>query len=211
MLEKGDKMKNLLIFLLGAACGAAGSYIVCKQHFDGELEAELDELREYREERSKRPKKGSKRVTEASEEPDDENIEDEEAESHEEAALKYSNVLKETGYSSKKPDPSEIVKKKHKYKKDPKIFLMSPSAYAASDKETKSVFLFNDGIVTDEDYEVIDNGYALLGGNDVIKEAEDTGEETVYIRNLNEDIDYEVTFDERTYSEFSPDEGPEDE
>jgi len=59
--------------------------------------------------------------------------------------------------------------------------------------------------------EIIDNGYALLGGNDVIKEAEETEEGTVYIRNLNLDIDYEVIMADENYDGFNPDQGPEDE
>lgn len=203
-------MKNLLIFLLGAACGAAGSYFVLKGRFDADLEAELDELREYREERTKRPKKASTCVTEASEESTEADLEEIGDEDPNETANKYANILKESGYS-KKASAEKVERKKTKTKKDPKIFLMSPSAFAASNKEIQSVFLFADGVVTDEEYEVIDNGYALLGGNDVIKEAEETGEETVYIRNLNNDVDYEVVFDERDFSEFSPDAGPEDE
>ena len=72
---------------------------------------------------------------------------------------------------------------------------------------------YKDGVVVNEEDpdEIIDNGYALLGGNDVIKEAEATEEGTVYIRNLNLDIDYEVIMADENYDGFSPDQGPEDE
>ena len=197
-------MKEALFFLAGLGLGVGGTYIVLKGSYDRQLEDEVAELMNYTRKPKKGRKKASKRVTEASEEAEEGSKKPEDREG-------YSKIVK-ANYS--KEDPGDIIKEKRKNKsKANTIFLLSPGAFAHSEKEQKTVILYKDGVVVNEEDpdEIIDNGYALLGGNDVIKEAEETEEGTVYIRNLNLDIDYEVIMADENYDGFSPDQGPEDE
>ena len=206
-------MKELLIFLAGLGIGAGGTYVCLKNRFDEQLEEEVAELMDYRREKPKKAKKASKRARKASEEAVEseeeefEPVEDPEVEEEDREA--YSKIVK-ANYTKKSPE--EMVKEKKKKRNDPKIFLLSPKAAASSEKEQKTVFLYGDGVVVDEESdEVIDNGYALLGGADVIREAENTGDTTVYIRNLNNDVDYEVVMCQEDYGNVETEEpGPED-
>lgn len=199
-------MKELLIFLAGLGIGSGVTYVALKGQYDEQLEEEVAELMNFKRDTKKRRKKASKRVTEASDEPveaekeEEEEIDDEDRET-------YAKIVK-GNYS--KSSPQAIVKNRHK--PDPKIFLLSPKAAASSEKEQKTVFLYGDGVVVDNDKdEIIDNGYALLGGADVIREAENLGEETVFIRNLNNGIDYEVIMCQEDYGTIETDDpAPED-
>lgn len=203
-------MKELLIFLAGLGVGGGVTYIALKGRYDAQLEEEVAELMDYKRDKKKKAKKASKRVTEASESSEEPEIE--ENDSDEQDREEYAKIVK-ANYD--KRDPGELVKsKKNKNKggKDPKIFLLSPRAFAQAEVDQETVILYKDGIValeSDPD-QVVDNGYALLGGEEVLKEAEATGEQTVYIRNMNVDTDYEVIFADENYSSFSPDDGPED-
>lgn len=210
-------MKNLLIFLLGAAAGAVGTYYALNRRYEDRLEDEIADLEEFYEERKEAKKEASESITETSEKKEENVPKDVDGEFvpakretvSDEDTDKYSKIV-QSKYD--KPDPGELVKKAKKTKrKDPKIFMISAGAFAASDHELKTVYLYGDGIVVDEEENVVDNGYALLGGNDVIKMAEETGETTVYIRNLNEGVDYEVIMHDEDYGYFSSDSGPEDE
>ena len=206
-------MKELLIFLAGLGIGAGGTYVCLKNRFDEQLEEEVAELMDYRREKPKKAKKASKRAKKASEEPaeseEEEFVPVEDPEVEEEDREAYSKIVK-ANYAKKSPE--EMVKEKKKKRNDPKIFLLSPKAFASSNNEQKTVFLYGDGVVVDEESdEVIDNGYALLGGADVIREAENTGDTTVYIRNLNNDVDYEVVMCQEDYGNVETEEpGPED-
>lgn len=204
-------MKELLIFLAGLGIGSGVTYIALKDRFDEQLEEEVSELMDYRRENPRKPKKGSKRVKKASEEPVEEEIEESEDDDLEEDKEAYSKIVK-ANYS--KPDPGEIAKNKKKRHRDDnaeKIFLLSPKAFAASENDTPTVYLYGDGVVVDEDDNVVDNGYALLGGADVIREAENTGDTTVYIRNLNNSTDYEVVMCSENYGTIeTEDPAPED-
>lgn len=218
-------MKNLLIFLAGAAAGAAGTYFAIKQRYDDRLEAEVEAVRDMYDERVERKSRAYTRedayadigrkvveeqIANMPKDVEDEFVPAEPEVVDEDTANKYSKIVKSSAYE--KPDPGELVEKtkKSRKKKDPKIFMITAGAFAASDNELKTVYLYNDGIVVDEEEEMVDNGYALLGGNDVLKLAEETGETTVYIRNLNEGVDYEVIMHDEDYGYFS-EKGPEDE
>ena len=208
-------MREALFFLAGLGLGVGGTYVALKSSYDAQLEEEVAELMNYKRKPKKKAKKASKRATEASEEQEEPKDEDGEFKSAkrevaEEDREGYSKIVK-ANYD--KEDPGEIVKEKKAKKKDNKIFLLSPAAFAYSEKEQKTVILYKDGIVVNEEDpdEIIDNGYAYLGGDKVIKEAEATEEQTVYIRNLNLDIDYEVIMADENYGAFSPDDAPEDE
>lgn len=206
-------MKELLIFLAGLGIGSGVTYVALKGRFDEQLEDEVSELMDYRRENPRKPKKGSKRVRKASEEPVEEEIEDSEEDDDlflEEDKEVYSKIVK-ANYS--KPDPGEIARNKKRHRDDnaEKIFLLSPKAFAASEFDQPTVYLYGDGVVVDEDDNVVDNGYALLGGADVIREAENTGETTVYIRNLNNSTDYEVVMCSENYGTIeTEDPAPED-
>lgn len=218
---------KFLMFLLGAAVGAAGAYYAAKTHYEAEIDEVIDEVREYRNEARKRQKRASTCVTEASEEKeirhgDAKGLEDELYNVTEEDVDKYSKICKSNNYN--KPDPAEVVEEKKPKKGKPKkikgdvnIFEISPAQFQdGTVADSQTVILYDDGVVIDEENEeVIDNGYALLGGSEVIDQAERELEwnesKTFFVRNLNNGIDYEVIVSDDKYSEFSPDIGPEDE
>ena len=221
-------MKNVLIFLLGAAAGALVTKYIDKKRYEAEIDEVIDEVRKYRAERPKRQKRASTCVTEASEEQEirrgdakDGGLDEGTVSVTPEDVDKYSKIVKSNNY---KPDPSEIVEEKKtkkgkpkRIKGDVKIFEIAPAQFQdGTCAESETVFLYADGVVVDQESdEVIDNGYALLGGSEVIdqaeKEAEWNGSPSFFVRNLNNGTDYEVILSDETYSEFSPDSGPEDE
>lgn len=223
-------MKEAIAFILGAAAGALVTRYVLKTRYEAEIDEVLDEVREYRANKPKRPKKASKRVTEASEDQEirrgdvKNGLGIDEPEISEEDVDKYSKICKSNHY---KPDPAEVVeeKKKEKSKKgnpkrikgDVNIFEISPAQFQDETVgESQTVILYNDGVVIDEETEeVVENGYALLGGSEVIDQAEkECSEEdkpSFFVRNLNNGTDYEVILNNDNYGEFSPDYGPEDE
>ena len=100
-------------------------------------------------------------------------------------------------------------------------YVISPDDFADNDERTAiSLFLFADGVITDDDQEPIDDPETLIG-HEYVGRFGEFERDTVFVRNDQNRCDYEILRDNRTYDSLTrvelrgrnkrPDEADEDE
>ena len=84
-----------------------------------------------------------------------------------------------------------------------KPYVISPSEFADSEFDVRTLNYYSDGVLADDDYNVIKDvkGYV---GDEAIETFGRYDTDVVYVRNEKFRIDYEILFDERRYSDVAP-------
>lgn len=183
-------MKNSVItgfsFLLGMGIGAYVTYMYVKDMY---AEIAQEEINSVKEAYIKKTKNLQRDVI----------TEDEKKEKVDEAKNKpdiseYAAKLKENGYTNY----SEISQEDN----DVEVpYVIAPEDYGENDEyETISLTYYSDGVLTDEDDEVITNPGELVG-RDFASHFGDYEDDSVFIRNDNRKIDFEILMDYRTYQD----------
>ena len=185
-------MKNSVItgfsFLLGMGIGAYITYIYVKDMY---AEIAQEEINSVKEAYIKKAKNLQKDVI----------TEDEKKEKVDKVKNKnksdiseYAAKLKESGYTNY----SEISQEDN----DVEVpYVIAPEDYGENDEyETISLTYYSDGVLTDEDDEVITNPGELVG-EDFASHFGDYEDDSVFIRNDDRKIDFEILMDYRTYQD----------
>lgn len=185
-------MKNSVItgfsFLLGMGIGAYITYIYVKDMY---AEIAQEEINSVKEAYIKKTKNLQKDVI----------TEDEKKEKVDKVKNKnksdiseYAAKLKESGYTNY----SEISQEDN----DVEVpYVIAPEDYGENDEyETISLTYYSDGVLTDEDDEVITNPGELVG-EDFVSHFGDYEDDSVFIRNDDRKIDFEILMDYRTYQD----------
>lgn len=183
-------MKNSVVtgfsFLLGMGVGAYVTYVYIKDMYAAIVQEEIDSVKEAYAEKAKSIQK--------------ENItEDEKKEKADKAKNKpdiseYTAKLKESGYTNY----SEMSQEDNDVEAP---YAIVPEDYGENDEyETISLTYYSDGVLTDEDDEVITNPSELVG-RDFASHFGDYEDDSVFIRNDNRKIDFEILMDYRTYQD----------
>lgn len=86
-----------------------------------------------------------------------------------------------------------------------KPYIISQEEYANSEYDTRSLYLFDDGILADEDHNIIEDIAGMVGNEAVnsLLSARD-GTSAVYVRNERYKLDYEILRDNRFYGDVAP-------
>lgn len=175
--------KGLCIFGAGALVGAVVAAKAVREKYQQEAEEEIAEMREYYREKQQETK------TEEVKEEKDESTEE------------YKEIVKDEGYTNYtqyndvKPEekiddvedewtPSII---------DPEEFGEDPSY------DTATLTYFKDGVLADEVDEVMD---PKMVGEENLKIFDEFGARSIYVRNDEHMIDFEIIRDEYPYSEY---------
>lgn len=183
-------MKNSVItgfsFLLGMGIGAYVTYMYVKDMYAEIAQEEINSVKEAYIKKAKNLKK-------------DVITEDEKKEKVDKAKNKpdiseYAAKLKENGYTNY----SEISQEDN----DVEVpYVIAPEDYGENDEyETISLTYYSDGVLTDEDDEVITNPGKLVG-EDFVSHFGDYEDDSVFIRNDDRKIDFEILMDYRTYQD----------
>lgn len=183
-------MKNSIVtgfsFLLGMGVGAYVTYVYIKDMYAEIAQEEINSVKEAYAEKAKNLQrdvitedKKKEKVDEAKNKPD---------------ISEYAAKLKENGYTNY----SEISQEDN----DVEVpYVIAPEDYGENDEyETISLTYYSDGVLTDEDDEVITNPGKLVG-EDFVSHFGDYEDDSVFIRNDDRKIDFEILMDYRTYQD----------
>ena len=180
-----NTLNNVIIFTAGAIIGSAVTWKLLETKHEQRLEEELES---YKEARSKR-----ERVSEISEERDiipEEDLGISRAE--------YEELVQSSGYATQ----SEIEEQDVDNVEKP--YVISPDEFAEfEDYETVSLTYYEDGILTDDNNEMVDD-IAGTVGKDFVRHFGDYEDDAVHIRNDGKKCDYEILRDSRNYSDVRP-------
>lgn len=86
-----------------------------------------------------------------------------------------------------------------------KPYIITTEDYANSEYDTRSLYLYSDGTLTDEDNNVITDIIGVVG-NEAVNTLLNSGEsgDSIYVRNEKYKLDYEILKDNRCFKEVSP-------
>jgi len=183
-------MKNSVItgfsFLLGMGIGAYVTYMYVKDMYAEIAQEEINSVKEAYAEKAKNLQTDV--ITE------DEKKEKADKAKNKSDISEYTVKLKESGYTNY----SEMSQEDN----DVEVpYVIAPEDYGENDEyETISLTYYSDGVLTDEDDEVIINPGELVG-RDFASHFGDYEDDSVFIRNDNRKIDFEILMDYRTYQD----------
>lgn len=179
--------KGLCIFGAGALVGAVVAAKAVRERYHQEAEEEIAEMREYYREKEQKRKEAEEYEAIA---------EETETESEYKEIVKDEGYTNYTQYNDVKPEekidddvedewiPSII---------DPEEFGEDPSY------DTATLTYFKDGVLADEVDEVMD---PKMVGEENLKIFDEFGARSIYVRNDEHMIDFEIIRDEYPYSEY---------
>lgn len=177
--------RDLFIFAAGAAIGSAVTWKLIKTKYEKIANDEIREMRDFY-------------YNLASENDDIDEYECEEAEDYtpdESEKEEYENVVESTGYRN-------YSNKKEKEVEDlGRPYVISPEVFDTEDYEVVSLLYFDDGVLTDEQYNVIDDVEGLVG-EDSLNHFGEYEDDSVFVRDDEKKIDYEILADGRKFSEI---------
>ena len=184
-----EGLKNTIIFAVGAALGSAVTYKLVKDKYERIAQEEIAEMREYY-------RKKHEPMEEEFVEPEESIVKITEADKRDYASIvsRYAN------------DISEITEKggveaMEDEDDDDKPFVIPPEDFGEiEDYDTQSLTYYSDGVLEDDQGNIIENPSDLVGDNigDHFGEFE---EDAVHVRNDKYHTYYEVLMDIRTYAD----------
>ena len=178
--------KGLCIFGAGALVGAVVAAKAVREKYQQEAEEEIAEMREYYREKEQKRKEAEEYEA---------IVEETETETEYKEIVKDEGYTNYTQYNDVKPEekiddvedewtPSII---------DPEEFGEDPSY------DTATLTYFKDGVLADEVDEVMD---PKMVGEENLKIFDEFGARSIYVRNDEHMIDFEIIRDEYPYSEY---------
>lgn len=205
-------IKNIAIFTVGLAIGSAVSYIYNSKKFNAQLDDEIEKTKSYYENKYS--------ITEESVEKDstvEEPINVEKTEEYLKMINRYdspavkndekeTNKIKATFYDPLTDEIEEVEVEGNMTNDELKPYVISPDEFGETDYKIISLNYYADNVLTDEFDNIIDDVEGTVGeaSLDTFGEYED---DTVFVRNDQLEIDYEICADLRAYSEIYRNEG----
>ena len=173
-------LKDLFIFAAGAAIGSAVTWRFVKTKYEHIANDEIREMRDFYCNREEDKISIGEDVEEEFDDLDKETYED---------------IVDSSGYrnySNKKEKEVEDVTKP---------YVITPDEFDTEDYEVVSLLYFDDGVLTDEQYNVIDDVEGLIG-DDPSSHFGEYEDDSVFIRDDEKKVDYEILADSRKFSEI---------
>ena len=176
------QLKDLIIFAAGAAVGSAVTWKLVKTKYEQIANEEIREVKDFY----------YGLAAENSDSDDYEEAEDYEPDESEKT--EYNDILDSTGYRN-------YSNKKEKEVEDlDRPYVISPDEFDTEDYEVVSLLYFDDGVLTDEQYNVIDDVEGLVG-EDSLNHFGEYEDDSVFVRDDKKKIDYEILADGRKFSD----------
>lgn len=196
------KFINVLMFTLGAAVGSAVTWKVLKTKYDQLVQEEIDSVKEafadiY---------SSSSEEETSEDEPSDkaegqinwdelEDLDEEDDDDTDEDLNDYQSVVKNY-YTNKKGGPEEMTINKPK-----KPYVIAPYDFGElDDYSTFELTYYADGVLEDEDYNIVNDVDDLLGPKALTTFGE-YEDDAVFVRNEELQADFQILKDYRTYAE----------
>ena len=166
-----NNVKNFIIFAVGAAIGSAVTWNIAKARH----KADLEEVRTYYREKYNKPEDG---------ESDTERVM-KNLEETKKVISEYRAYAKQ--YESNEEDEEEM-----------EPYVITPDEFSDSEYETVSLTYYADGILTDDNDVIIEDIESCVGSESLDHFGE-YEEDSVFVRNDEKEIDYEILRDLRKY------------
>ena len=182
-----SKVLNVFMFTAGAAIGAAVTWKLVKTKYEQLAREEIEAVRDYYKNREEKTK---------SEDTEDESDEDRSDDS-DQTMKTYVETIKENGYANiEEKGEVDTVTINAPYVITPEEFGEYGDEY-----ETLSLTYYADGVLTDEWDQVIDDVDDVIG-LDSLTHFGEYEDDSVFVRDDDIKIDYEILLDERNFADI---------
>lgn len=188
-----DLLSKVLIFMAGCGIGSIVTWKLIDKKYAQIAQEEIDSVKEAL---------GFVNEPMKEDEPKDEDDEDDEADRFdrdtESAKEELAHICKEQGY-----DYNGINKKEGEEMTENKPYVISPEEFDENGYKTKTLFYYNDDVVTDDRGKVLsENSIERLIGKDSLTTFGQYESDSVFVRNDDLKTDYEILADDRNYHEM---------
>lgn len=193
-----NKLINIAMFAAGAAIGSVVTWKLVKTKYEQITQEEIDSMREYYEDKyadgsevkntaelnSESVAEGVKKLAKQTV-PDNPDLM--------EFAAK---IAKEHGYTNY----SNVEEREDKEEMVNEPYVISPDEFGETDYETVTLTLYADGVLADDMDNVIEDPDFMVG-DDIESHFGEYEDDTVFVRNDDQQTDYEICRDERNFSD----------
>ncbi len=179
-----NTLSKFLIFTAGAAIGSVVTWKVVEHKCEQRAQKEIDDVRAYYDDKySEQPK--TEEAAEELEEPDE--------------RKEYEEFVHNTGYANHSDD--KIYEKEDDYDMA-EPYVIPPEEYDENGYETMSFRYYADGILVDETGTIVEDLDGTVGA-DFATHFGEYEDDSVFVRNDEMKVDFEILRDEGCYSENS--------
>lgn len=209
-----NKSLYLATFIAGAAIGSAATWFYTKTKYERIAQEEIDSVKKA----FSKKNDNDTEMNNAEPEPivEERNTAYEEAKQKAEAArekpnmMEYATMLNEERYVDEEtPKIKKTSKKKSKKIKEEEVkvveerpYVISPDEFGEMDDyETISLTYFEDGVLTDDEYNIIEDIESMIG-EDSLTHFGEYEDDSVFVRNDAAQCDYEILRDMRSYEDI---------
>lgn len=196
-------MNKTLYFVLGAVCGAAGTYFYLKKKFEQYAQEEIDSVKE-----TYRVDKKNEDAPDEEEQPEEEDKVEikhvkPDLKEYKKQVAKYKDNKKAdsyTDYSTRIEKPEDPVHKP--FKEEPEI-ISEEDFGEIKGYDTVTLMYYSDGVLAEDiSDEIVDDADEKVG-TAYVDEINKEDNDVVYVRNDIEKIDYEILKNLQTYKEVT--------
>jgi hypothetical protein len=175
----------IFAFLAGTAVGSVVTWKVLKDKYEQLAREEIQEVYS----RTSKLKKVLKDVDEI----------------HEVEEAEYKQAVRDyTSFSSATPKPCPKPENGKEDEPMPKPYVVTPEEFGDIDEyETKSLIYWADGVLTDDSHGIIDDVESLVT-EDSLTHFGEYEDDSVFVRNDDQQVDYEILYDTRRYEDVHP-------
>lgn len=181
-----NKIISLLAFTIGAVAGSAVTWYYAKKKYEQIAQEEIDSVKEVF---SRRKKEQTEPENDKKESNHSQCYEDPQLKALREAA---DTIIQQEGYVTSDDSNTSVS--------DAPYVIPPEELYEREDYETYTLFYYADGVLTDDNEEIIDDVESTIGFESLnhFGEYED---DSVFVRNDVRGCDYEILRDNRNYSD----------
>lgn len=181
-----NKIVSLLAFTIGAVTGSAVAWYYAKKKYEQIAQEEIDSVKEVF---SRREKEQVEPTNDKTESNHSKCYEDPQLKALREAA---DTIIQQEGYVTSDDSDTPVS--------DAPYVIPPEELYEREDYETYTLFYYADGVLTDDNEEIIDDVESTIGFESLnhFGEYED---DSVFVRNDVRGCDYEILRDNRNYSD----------
>ena len=191
-------MSKIVIFIGGAAIGAGAAYFITKKKYEQISNEEIESVQRAYADRLEKLQDMVHNLK-PSEDDCEDDISVEEKTNNKEK--EYEQLLEDAGYADNSNNYNN--KKKEVDVDMAKPYVITPEEYDENGYDTISLTYYADGVLTDEFGGVIEESdIAGMVGADFAEHFGEYEDDSVFVRNDEYEIDYEILKDLRNYSEI---------
>lgn len=195
-------LSKTIIFAVGAAIGSAVTWKLIKTKYEQIAQEEIDSVKEVFSKRAEKAEEEYKKVTENMDvlsmypkgpfiKPKEYVDTDTDRESYADYASRY------TSNNLTKPEKREEIDDVER------PYVIAPEEFGELDYETISLTYYEDGVLTDDGDNIIEDVDDIVG-EDSLNHFGEYEDDSVFVRNDARECDYEILMDTRRYYDIYP-------